>query len=353
MLGLCAAGGFRLLIRVVRSPPLCYASSRGLAAAALRQDRAAASTAAWRIGDPPEGSVVNPAVTHVADARDLRLAIYRQRRTLREHTEADSRIASLRARAQSLAGREGRCLVDLHYGWDCLRRLRSAQEAGRLVLVDSVLISALAPDEVVDLAATVVDSPGSVYAVEPGVFKSEFQSKAVGQIEGACTFVVAFPVSTPLTEMRPPFVILDDVMSPRNIGQILRAALHLGVTSIVASKGAWENLTGRAARSSMGWLYHLDFHYAHRLPDALRELQSLDIRLYAAEEGFDVPVAPHEPHGDRKWALVVGNEASGVSKEARKISDVRIKVPQRGGASMNVGHAASICLYELGRHMDS
>merc|ERR1712032_1793284 len=99
---------------------------------------------------------------------------------------------------------------------------------------------------------------------------------------------------------------LDKLTSPRNIGQIVRTAIHLGITSVVASRESWACLNGRAARSSMGWLYHVDFHLAETYGDTLRELQRLGVRVYAAESNFSIAVAPHEPRGDRRWALIVG-----------------------------------------------
>ena len=46
--------------------------------------------------------------------------------------------------------------------------------------------------------------------------------------------------------------------------------------------------------------------------------------------------------------LVIGNEAKGVSKEVQALSNVRLKIPMRGGAeSLNAAVAAGILMYEL------
>lgn len=103
----------------------------------------------------------------------------------------------------------------------------------------------------------------------------------------------------------------------------------------------------------MGWLYHMDFHLADPLADALHGLRAAGVKLYAAEEHFRNPVSPHLPRADRNWALILGHEDRGVSEESIALSHERICVPQRGGESLNVAHAAAICLYELSRHMDS
>ncbi|CAE8694864.1 unnamed protein product [Polarella glacialis] len=328
----------------------------------------------------------SPEVIHVTDPGDPRLVLYRQKRRRGKHDEAEHdaqvRILTLRASAasaehlqdaeaasRSLPGEtsalptsrsskgktesESECVVGLHYSWDCLRRLGEARAAGRSVLVDSLLAPCTGPEngpsqKLLSLATGLVPV---IYTVEPKVFQSEFQSKEAGQAASACSFAVAYPVSQPLLALRPPILVLDEVESARNIGEILRSALHLGVTSVVASRGSWNCLTGRAARTSMGWIYHIDFHLADQLPEALQDLRASGVRIYTAESDATEAVIPHLPHGDRRWALVMGNEESGVSEQSRALSDHVVCVPQRGGASLNVANAASICLYELGRHM--
>ena len=127
----------------------------------------------------------------------------------------------------------------------------------------------------------------------------------------AAGFLVAFNCSIPIAEMVPPFVVLDGSNSASNVGQVLCTAYHLGVNSVIASPGAWSCLNGRngrACRLSMGWFYRMSFHVARPLSKAIQELKQLGVCLYVAENQFSQPVAPHQPHGDRKWALVIGSE---------------------------------------------
>ena len=118
-----------------------------------------------------------------------------------------------------------------------------------------------------------------------------------------CRFLVAFACSIPIAEMVPPFVVLDGLNSASNVGQVLRTAYHLGVNSVIVSPGAWSCLNGRACRVSMGWFYRMSFHVARPLSKAIQELKQLGVCLYVAENQFSQPVAPHQPHGDRKWAF--------------------------------------------------
>ena len=48
------------------------------------------------------------------------------------------------------------------------------------------------------------------------------------------------------------------------------------------------------------------------------------------------------------WALILGNEAYGISKELNRVIDLKISIPQRGPIeSLNVAIAGSILLDRL------
>lgn len=292
-------------------------------------------------------------VVHIKSADDPLTAIYRTK-TRRDHGEYQRQVRKLSAQAlgQHFARFEPalqrlECPVCVHYSWGCLKRLLEAREIGRSVLVDSVLVPTCVEDSLLQIAFAAAPT---VLMAEVELIQDEFSSEGSSQ-EGSVNYVVAHPVSTPLQELRPPFLVLDGLGAAQNIGQILRTAYHLGITSVVASRSVWNSLSGRCCRVSMGWLYHMDFHLADPLADALKEMKDLGVRVYVAEDHFKKAVQPH-PVGKRNWALIVGHEDNGASAESLALADERVCVPQRQGESLNVAHAAAICLYELSRHMD-
>lgn len=234
------------------------------------------------------------------------------------------------------------CTVAVQYSWDCLRRLRQAlEEVGRPVHVDSVLVPEGTSEESIELAAAV--SP-KVYTMSKMLMAQEFSSE--GTRASFCHFVTAFPMSRPLEELQPPFVVLDGLESSHIIGQILRTAYHFGVDSVVASQLAWDRLDSRACRVSMGWAFHMVFHLADSLPAALARLQGRGIDLCAIEFSRAANAEQPTKRGN-KWALVIGNEEQGVSPAALALCESSVRVHLRKEGSMNVAHAAAICLYEL------
>lgn len=298
-------------------------------------------------------------VLRIWDPDDSRLVLYR-RKDRRDHRSYQVQVRDLAIRALGAAqggtsaddqckvrlSRLG-CAVDVHYHWDCLRHLRNAQKDGRQpATVDSALLSITAPLELSELAIEVA-GPDRVFSVGPDLLDELCMDLGWGD---PVRYAIAWPVPRKLQAMRPPFLVLEDLVSSQNLGQVIRSALLLGVSSFVLSRSTWNCLNGRACHASQGWMYHADFHLAEPLKNSLAELKDLGVHLYAAEETFQIPVAPH---GSSHWALLVGNEERGVSEEILALCDARVCVLQTRGASLNVAHAAAICLHELGRGMDT
>eukprot|EP00929_Paragymnodinium_shiwhaense_P000963 TRINITY_DN101166_c0_g1_i1.p1 TRINITY_DN101166_c0_g1~~TRINITY_DN101166_c0_g1_i1.p1 ORF type:complete len:372 (+),score=55.19 TRINITY_DN101166_c0_g1_i1:203-1318(+) len=269
---------------------------------------------------------------------------------------AKPRRRMLRRRSGSACFDDLGCAVGVHHHWSCLRRLSRARQGGRQIHVDSVLLPTDAPTALVNDALAASDDVmvagsralGRALGVESDA-GSSLEDGEDADDEVACRFAVAWPMPRPLDLLKPPFVILEDLGSSMNIGQIVHSAFVLGITSFIVTKAAWRCLNGRAARVSDGWLYYVDFHVAASIGSTLREVRNRGVKVYAAEDFHPHPVAPHQPLGDSQWALLLGNEDRGVTDESLQLCDSCVCVPQFRGASLNVAAAASICLHELSR----
>jgi len=168
--------------------------------------------------------------------------------------------------------------------------------------------------------------------------------------------MVQFPIASPLSDLigKPPILVLEDVRYADNVGSILRTAFCLGITSVVASHTSWAALRdSRAARCSMGTIYYHKFYKASEnesLAKVIGDIRLSNITVYGVEICLgSEPLSPHG--GDRMWAAVLGNEDVGLSRECRDACDRLVFVPQAHGDSINVGHAAAITLFELGREV--
>jgi TrmH family RNA methyltransferase len=143
-------------------------------------------------------------------------------------------------------------------------------------------------------------------------------------------------------------LVLDAVQDPGNVGTMLRTALGLGASGVVALKGTAELTNPKVLRGSMG--------AALRLPAVSADAREL--LAWAADRGVECWVATAEGAplerarraGRAPLALVVGNEGAGVGPELSAAATRRVAIPLVGAVeSLNVAVAAGILLYEVTR----
>ncbi|CAJ1407699.1 unnamed protein product, partial [Effrenium voratum] len=264
-------------------------------------------------------------------AEDPRLDVYRQK--------GEEVWAELKQQARRVAGAAGSapCACDVHYSWACLERLQQAQELGKDVLVGSVLLPSSASQEEVQLSERCTSL---LFQAKGNLIDAGLAIK--GARKNFCRFAVAFPVSKKLSQMKPPYLVIDDVGSSHSLGQILRSAYHFGVDSVVLTERAWAFLDARAFRVSVGWGYHMDFHLASSLPEVVAQLAQGGVDLFMAS---DDDASENVETAKGPWALLVGAREAASGPELPEVSAV--KVPCRLQGTMDIAHSAAICIYEL------
>lgn len=148
-------------------------------------------------------------------------------------------------------------------------------------------------------------------------------------------------------EGRMPFlVVLDGITDVRNFGAIARTAECAGADAIIIPDHGSVSVTADAVKTSAGALLRLPVCRVPSIGGALRYLQSSGIRVITASEKAeslytDQTLTP-------PIALVMGSEEVGPSKEALRLSDQLVRIPQSGAiGSLNVSVATGILLYEV------
>ena len=138
--------------------------------------------------------------------------------------------------------------------------------------------------------------------------------------------------------------MLDSLQDPGNVGTLVRTARALGVTGVVALDGTVDPWNPKAVRASAGAVFHVPL-VRRAWPDLRSALG--DRTLFAGAAGGT-------PAGDVKppeaWALVLGNEGSGVRAEILEAGARTVAVPMVDGAeSLNAAIAGAILLYAFSR----
>jgi TrmH family RNA methyltransferase len=145
-------------------------------------------------------------------------------------------------------------------------------------------------------------------------------------------------------------VVLDGLQDPGNAGAILRAAEAFGATGALFLKGTVSPYNSKALRSSAGSLFRVPFLHGVDAALARAALQQNKIELFAGVPArCSAPArALAEVDLTVKCALVIGNEARGVSQQLRSAA-TDISIPTVGVESLNAAVAAGILLYEARR----
>lgn len=147
---------------------------------------------------------------------------------------------------------------------------------------------------------------------------------------------------TALAAPTAPCLILDGVADPGNMGAIIRTANAAGYKEIYLVDGCVDAYAPKSVRASMSGVFFTKL-YAGSREEILSAVQGVPV-IVADMQGESVFhfAAPE------KFALVIGNEANGVSAEMRKAAKYTVKIPmEQTQESLNAAVSAGILMYVL------
>lgn len=140
-------------------------------------------------------------------------------------------------------------------------------------------------------------------------------------------------------------LILDGVSEPGNMGTIIRTAEAIGFDGIYLMKGCTDVYAPKTVRSTMGSVFRVKMKSGCSVEE-LTELKNMGFSVIATTPSGNV--ALEEYNAPLKCAVVIGNEAHGVSDEVMEIADKKIKITMGGMAeSLNAAIAAGIVMHWL------
>lgn len=144
------------------------------------------------------------------------------------------------------------------------------------------------------------------------------------------------------------FLILDNIQDPGNMGTILRTADSINLKQIIVASETADCYNPKVVRSTMGAIFRVNVIQAD-LIKVIKEMRKHKIKVLATDLNTNDSIYDVDY---KRTAVVIGNEANGVSKEVLEASDQRIKIPMRGKTeSLNAGVATGIILYEAMRNL--
>lgn len=140
-------------------------------------------------------------------------------------------------------------------------------------------------------------------------------------------------------------VILDHLTDAGNLGAIARSAEAVGACGLVIPNKRSAKVDASTYKSSAGAIAHLPVAQVPNLVQVMARLKERGFWVAGASEQTDDVIWRSNLKG--KIALVMGNEAEGLSRVVRESCDFLVKLPQMGEvASLNVAQASTACMYE-------
>lgn len=140
-------------------------------------------------------------------------------------------------------------------------------------------------------------------------------------------------------------LILDNIQDPGNLGTIIRSSVAFDIDTIVLSPNTVDIYNPKVIRSTQGMIFYTNI-ITLELKEFINEIKTKNYTIFGTNvrNGKNIK----EITLPEKFALVLGNEGQGVSKEIESLCDDNIYIKMSSKCeSLNVSVATSILLYEV------
>ncbi len=140
-------------------------------------------------------------------------------------------------------------------------------------------------------------------------------------------------------------VVLDRLQDPGNMGTLIRTADAVGAAAVILIEPCVDPFDLKTVRGSMGSLFNLPLVHTSDVPDLFDRLRGMGLRVIGADANLGEAYGEGVLEGG--VALILGNEARGLSDDVREHVDAWARLPIVGKAeSLNVAVAGGVLMYE-------
>jgi len=140
------------------------------------------------------------------------------------------------------------------------------------------------------------------------------------------------------------YIALENLADPSNLGAVARTAEAFGVSGIILSGDGCDPYSPKSLRASMGTLLRMPVFIFN---DFAKELCESGLKTFACVVDKDAKNISEIKFSDG-CALIIGNEANGITDETKAVADCLITIPMIGKAeSLNAAVAASVSMWEM------
>lgn len=142
-------------------------------------------------------------------------------------------------------------------------------------------------------------------------------------------------------------LILDDIRDPGNLGTIIRTAEASGVETIIISHTSCDIYMDKVIRSSMSSIFRVNHYISKNLIDDINYLKNAKFDIIGTKADSDLDYY-NINIDNKKIAIVIGNEANGISGNVLNLCNYNIKIDMDGKIeSLNAAIATSVICFEM------
>jgi len=146
-----------------------------------------------------------------------------------------------------------------------------------------------------------------------------------------------------------PILIADHLMTPDNLGAMIRLADNIGATEVCFLGKEEEHRLGKVRRAAASSRDNIRWYFSEE--SDLRKIVPAGKQIVAIETA-DNATCIYDTQLPENVAFVVGSESYGLSEELLAQCDQVVYIPVPGPTrSLNVSHAAAVALFEWQRQM--
>ncbi|MBR0159484.1 MAG: RNA methyltransferase [Clostridia bacterium] len=148
-------------------------------------------------------------------------------------------------------------------------------------------------------------------------------------------------------------LVLENLQDPGNLGTCIRTADAFRFDAVICTDNCADVYNQKVLRSTVGSLFHIPvLEFSEGIFKLSIKLKAAGLRLFGADPRGGVSSIDRY-FGKDRTAVIIGNEARGLTDAARAVSDELVTVPMAGNAeSLNAAVAAAVLMYELSTRRD-
>lgn len=140
-------------------------------------------------------------------------------------------------------------------------------------------------------------------------------------------------------------VILDNVSDPGNVGTIIRNAVAFGIDTVILSEDSVNKYNDKLIRATQGMFFKINIITCN-LRNIIPKLKNNDIKIIGTALNSFKELKQMDK--TNKYAIVFGNEGSGISEEIEILCDELIYINMDPLCeSLNVASASAIILHYM------